>query len=64
MTLNDLKNDLSIKDYLDSIAPAPAWLKQSWVTAKRSGTAKMTMRDIDAEIRRYRREKEKSSRSR
>ena len=55
---------MSIKDYLDTIAPAPAWLKQSWATAKRSGVAKMSMRDIDAEIRRNRREKEKKGRSR
>lgn len=55
---------MSIKDYLDTIAAAPAWLKQSWATAKRSGVAKMSMRDIDAEIRRYRREREKKGRSR
>ena len=40
---------MSIKDYLDTIAPAPAWLKQSWATAKRSGVATMSMRDIDGE---------------
>ena len=50
---------MSIKDYLDTIAPAPAWLKRSWQTAKRTGVAKLTMRDIDSEIRRYRREKQK-----
>ena len=50
---------MSIKDYLDTIAPAPAWLKRSWQTAKRAGVAKLTMRDIDSEIRRHRREKEK-----
>ena len=55
---------MSIKDYLDTIAPAPAWLKRSWTAAKRSGVAKMSMRDIDTEIRRYRREKEKKGRSR
>ena len=40
------------------------WLKQSWATAKRSGVVKMSMRDIDGEIRRNRREKEKKGRSR
>ena len=55
---------MSIKDYLDAIAPAPAWLKQSWATAKRSGVVKMSIRDIDAEIRRHRHEKEKKGRSR
>ena len=55
---------MSIKDYLDTIAPAPAWLTRSWATAKRSGVANMSMRDIDAEIRRYRRQKEKTGRRR
>ena len=50
---------MSIKDCLDAIAPAPAWLKQSWATAKRHEVAKMSMRDIDGEIRRKRREKKK-----
>ena len=54
---------MSIKDHLDAIAPAPAWLKQSWAMGKRSGVAKMSMRDIDAEIRRNRREKEKKQRA-
>ena len=55
---------MSIKDYLDTIAPAPAWLKKSWAAAKRSGVAKLSMRDIDAEIRRYRRQKEKTDQGR
>lgn len=55
---------MSIKDYLDAIAPAPAWLKQSWAAAKRSGVATTSMRDIDAEIRRNRRAKGKKGRSR
>ena len=55
---------VSIKDYLDTVAPAPAWLKRSWAAAKHSGVARMSMRDIDAEIRRYRREKQKTARNR
>ncbi len=51
---------MSIQDYLNIAAPAPAWLKRSWLAAKRAGVAGMTMRHIDSEIRRYRREKEKS----
>ena len=51
---------MSIQDYLNIAASAPAWLKRSWLAAKRAGVAGMTMRDIDSEIRRYRREKEKS----
>ena len=47
---------MSIKDYLDIVAPAPAWLKRSWLSAKRAKVTGMTMRDIDSEIRRYRRE--------
>lgn len=55
---------MSIKDYLDTIAPATAWLKQSWQSAKRAGVSKLSMRDIDSEIRRYRRERVKRQRSR
>jgi prevent-host-death family protein len=55
---------MSIKDYLDTIAPATTWLKQSWQSAKRAGVSKLSMRDIDSEIRRYRRERVKSRRSR
>jgi prevent-host-death family protein len=55
---------MSIKDYLDTIAPAAKWLKQSWHSAKRGGVSKLSMRDIDSEIRRYRRERVKGRRSR
>ena len=53
---------MSIKDYVNTIAPAHAWLTRSWATAKRSGVDRMTVRDIDAEIRRYRKEKKDRSR--
>jgi len=55
---------MSIKDYLDTIAPATGWLKQSWQSAKRAGVSKLSMRDIDSEIRRYRRERVKGRTSR
>lgn len=55
---------MSIKDYLDTIAPATAWLKQSWESAKRAGVSRLSMRDIDSEIRRYRRARLKDRRSR
>ena len=55
---------MSVKDYLDTIAPAPAWLKQSWTDSKRKGLSKTTMRDIDAEFRRYRKERRKKGRRR
>jgi prevent-host-death family protein len=46
---------LSLKDYLELAAPAPAWLKRMARGAKRRGTATITSRQIDAEIRAYRR---------
>ena len=50
---------MSIEDYLDIAAPAPAWLERSWRSAKRARVTEMTMRDIDSEIRRYRRERDR-----
>ena len=41
---------MSIKDYVDTVAPAPDWLKSAWAEAKKNGTDKLTMRDIDREI--------------
>ena len=41
---------MSIKDYVDTVAPAPDWLKSAWATAKKNGTDKLTMREIDAII--------------
>lgn len=52
---------MSIKDYIDTIAPTPEWLKEIGDEAKRKGLNKITMRQIDAEIaasRRQRRRKE------
>lgn len=48
---------MGIKDYIDSIAPAPDWLKKAWETSQREGLDKLTMREIDAEIRSYRQER-------
>ena len=50
---------MSIKDYLDTIASAAAWLRQIWQSARRAGVSRISMRDIDSEIRRYRRERDK-----
>jgi prevent-host-death family protein len=47
---------MSVKDYIETFAPAPAWLKKSWADAKRKGVDKLTMRETDAEIRAARRE--------
>ena len=46
---------MSIKDYVDTIAPAPKWLKDIQAASKRRGTNKLSMTQIDAEIAKVRR---------
>ena len=41
---------MSVKDYINTIAPAPDWLKKSWADARRKGLDKLTIREINAEI--------------
>jgi prevent-host-death family protein len=41
---------MSIEDYIDTVAPAPDWLKSIWADSKKNGTDKLTMREIDREI--------------
>jgi prevent-host-death family protein len=41
---------MSIEDYVDTVAPAPDWLQEIWAEARKNGTDKLTMRDIDREI--------------
>lgn len=41
---------MSVKDYINTIAPAPAWLHEIGTAAKRKGLNKLSMRQIDAEI--------------
>jgi hypothetical protein len=48
---------MSIVDYIDTVAPAPDWLKQIGAEAKRKGLSKLTMRQIDAEIAAARKER-------
>ena len=48
---------MSIKDYIDTFAPTPAWLKDIGAEAKRKGLNKLTMRQIDAEVAAVRRER-------
>jgi prevent-host-death family protein len=48
---------MSIKDFIDTIAPPPAWLKKVQAESKRKGTDKLSMRAINAEIASYRKEK-------
>ena len=39
---------MSLKDYVDTIAPAPKWLKEIQTGARRRGLDKLKMRDIDS----------------
>ncbi len=45
---------MSIKDYIDTIAPAPKWLKDIQAASRRRGTNRLTMTQIDAEIAKVR----------
>jgi PHD/YefM family antitoxin component YafN of YafNO toxin-antitoxin module len=48
---------MSVKDYIDHIAPTPDPLKKMTAEAKRKGLNKLSMRQIDAEIAAARRER-------
>lgn len=52
---------MSLKDYVDNVAPAPDWLTASWDSARKSGVNKLTMRQINAEIAAVRIKRRKSS---
>jgi len=52
---------MSLKDYVNTIAPAPQWLKTIQTTSKRRGTSKLTMRQINAEIAAARREQNRKT---
>jgi prevent-host-death family protein len=47
---------MGIKDYVDTMAPAPQWLKDIQASSRRRGTNRLTMKQIDAEIARARRQ--------
>ena len=47
---------MSVKDYIDTIAPAPEWLEEIWAESRRKGLDRLTITDIDREIAAYRRE--------
>ena len=51
---------MSVNDYIKTIAPPPKVLQEIWADSKRKGTDKLTMREINAEIAAYRREKRKN----
>jgi PHD/YefM family antitoxin component YafN of YafNO toxin-antitoxin module len=48
---------LSVQDFLENVQSAPQWLRQAWEGARKRGLDKLTMKEIDAEIVAYRREK-------
>lgn len=52
---------MSVNDFIRTIAPPPEVLKEIWAESKRKGLNKLTMREINAEIAAYRREKRKKS---
>ena len=45
---------MSIEDYIDTVAPAPDWLEDSWRISQENGMDKLTMREIDEEIAKVR----------
>ena len=47
---------MSVKDYVDTIAPAPRWLERAWAKSKRTGADALTIGQINREIRAVRRE--------
>jgi prevent-host-death family protein len=53
---------MSLEDYVEAIAPPPAWLKRLWAASERRGTDRLSMRQINAEIAAARREVRKRSR--
>ena len=42
---------MSVKDYIDTIAPTPDWLNQIGAEARRKGLNKLSMRQINAEVK-------------
>jgi hypothetical protein len=54
---------MSVDDYLQTIAPEDTALRKIRDEAKSAGLDKLTMKEIDAEIAAYRREKRAKSES-
>ena len=48
---------MSIREFINAVAPAPKWLQESWARAERRGLDKLAPQEIDDEIKAYRREK-------
>lgn len=47
---------MGISDFIKTIAPPPEVIKAIWIRSRRSGANKLTMNQINAEIRTARRE--------
>ena len=54
---------MSVRDYIDTIAPAPTWLEEIWAESRRKGLDKLTLRDINREIAAYRKERRPKQRN-
>jgi prevent-host-death family protein len=48
---------MSIKDYIETMAPTPDWLKAIGAETNKKGLNKLSMRQIDAEIAAVRKER-------
>ncbi len=52
---------MSVADYADAMTPTPDWIETAWKEAEASGANKLTAKEIDREIRAYRKEKRQRS---
>ncbi len=52
---------MSMKDYINAVAPAPPWLAKIQAASKKRGTGKLTMRQIDKIVGDARREYQKKN---
>ena len=41
---------MSVRDFINTIAPPSDWLTKAWTGAKRRGLDTLTMQEVDAEI--------------
>lgn len=48
---------MSVQDFIRTAAPPPDWLQTAWDGVKRRALDRTPLKDIDAEIEAYRREK-------
>src|ERR1043165_4075571 len=54
---------MSLKDYIDTMAPSPDWLKDIQAEAKKKGLDKLKMSDINRVIAEVRSERRKTGKS-